>query len=119
MAYKLLSAIFSYFLLSFETKFEINKRKPSFLVKSPISTKNTRGRAYFCLDAPKKNLNFATQTENNHHIMTYLNRFHQESVERCLKKIAESKSLQMNYEEEVQKIREMHRQIAQRYPKEA
>ena len=51
--------------------------------------------------------------------MTYLNRFHQESVERCLRKIAESKSLQMNCEEEVLKIREMHRQIAQRYPKEA
>ena len=51
--------------------------------------------------------------------MTYLNRFHKESVERCLRKVAESKSLQMNCEEEVRKIKEMHKQIAQRYPKEA
>ena len=51
--------------------------------------------------------------------MTYLNRFHKESVERCLRKVAESKSLQMNCEEEVRKIKEMHNQIAQRYPKGA
>ena len=51
--------------------------------------------------------------------MTYLNRFHQESVERCLRTVAASKSLQINCEEEVRKIREMHRQIAQRYPKDA
>ena len=51
--------------------------------------------------------------------MTYLNRFHKESVERCLRKVAESKSLQMNCEEEVRKIKEMHNQIAKRYPKEA
>ena len=51
--------------------------------------------------------------------MTYLNRFHKESVERCLRKVAESKSLQMNCEEEVRRIKEMHNQIAQRYPKGA
>ena len=48
--------------------------------------------------------------------MTYLNTFHKESVERCLKKIAQSKSLPMNCKEEVQKIKEMHKEIANRYP---
>ena len=66
----------------------------------------------------ERKCNFAT---SNMQIitMTYLNRFHKESVERCLRKVAESKSLQMNCEEEVRKIKEMHNQIAQRYPKGA
>lgn len=64
------------------------------------------------------NCNFATSYIQIK-TMTYLNRFHKESVERCLRKVAESKSLQMNCEEEVRKIKEMHNQIAQRYPKGA
>lgn len=48
--------------------------------------------------------------------MNYLNSYHKESVERCLKKIALSKSLPMNCKEEVQKIKEMHKEIAIRYP---
>lgn len=43
--------------------------------------------------------------------MIYFNQFHKESVERCLRKIAESKSLQINCEEESQKAQEMHRRL--------
>ena len=48
--------------------------------------------------------------------MTYLNQFHRESVERCLKKVAQSKSLQLNCEEESKKAQEMHRRISKLYP---
>ena len=72
----------------------------------------------FYLEVNNNNINFATSYRLII-IMTYLNRFPKESVERCLKKVAESKSLQMNCEEEVKKIKEMHNQIAQRYPKGA
>ena len=40
--------------------------------------------------------------------MTYLNQYHGESIERCLKKISQSKSLQLNCEEESKKAQEMH-----------
>ena len=48
--------------------------------------------------------------------MTYLNQFHRERVERCLKKVAQSKSLQLNCEEESKKAQEMHRRISKLYP---
>ena len=48
--------------------------------------------------------------------MTYLNQFHRESVERCLKKVAQSKFLQLNCEEESKKAQEMHRRISKLYP---
>ena len=72
----------------------------------------------FYLEVNNNNINFA-KSYIQIITMTYLNRFHKESVERCLRKVAESKSLQMNCEEEVRKIKEMHNQIAKRYPKEA
>ena len=48
--------------------------------------------------------------------MTYLNRFHKESTERCLKKVAASKSLQLNCEEESRRAKEMHKRISKLYP---
>lgn len=52
-----------------------------------------------------------------HLVMTYFNKFHQESAERCLKKVAQSKSLQIDCEKEARKAQEMHRRIAVLYPK--
>lgn len=43
--------------------------------------------------------------------MTYFNKFHKDSVERCLQKIALSKSLHLNAKEEVQKMQRMHQEI--------
>ena len=51
--------------------------------------------------------------------MTYINQFHKESVERCLRKIALSKTLQLNCEEESLKAKEMHKRIARLYPVKA
>jgi len=48
--------------------------------------------------------------------MTYFNQFHKESVERCLRKIAQSKSLHLNAEEEVQKMQKMHQELRLLYP---
>ena len=51
-------------------------------------------------------------SENQNHIdMTYFNQFHKESVERCLRKIAQSKSLHLNAEEEVEKMQKMHQEL--------
>ena len=47
--------------------------------------------------------------------MTYLNQYHRESIERCLKKVAQSKSLQLNCEEESKKAQEMHKRISRLY----
>ena len=47
----------------------------------------------------------------------YLNEFHRQSTERCLQINAQLRSLQINCEEEVQKIKQMHDEIDRRYPK--
>lgn len=49
-------------------------------------------------------------------MMIYLNRFHKESIERCLKKVAQSKSLRLNCKEESRKAQEMHKRISKLYP---
>ncbi len=46
----------------------------------------------------------------------FINDFHRQSVLRCLQKISQSKSSPINCEEEVEKIKAMHREIAFRYP---
>ena len=48
--------------------------------------------------------------------MTYFNQFHKESVERCLRKIAQSKSLQLNSDEEIHKMQQMHQELRVLYP---
>lgn len=48
----------------------------------------------------------------------YLNDFHRQSIERCLLINAQLRSLQINCEEEVLKIKQMHKEIARLYPKE-
>ncbi|MEG1909368.1 MAG: hypothetical protein RR190_00170 [Bacteroidales bacterium] len=49
--------------------------------------------------------------------MEYLNQFHKESTERCLKKIAEMKT-PINYEEELKRHQEMHRKEKEREGRE-
>ena len=61
---------------------------------------------------PEKKLSLHKRIET----MTYLNLFHRQSVERCLKKVAQSKSLQLNCEEESKKAQEMHKRISKLYP---
>lgn len=55
---------------------------------------------------------------NQQTIMTYLNEFHKITIERCLKEIAASKSLELNYSTELNRAQQMHKEIAQRYPNE-
>lgn len=50
--------------------------------------------------------------------MTYLNDFHRITTEQCLKELATFKTLPLNSEAEVRHIRQMHREIATRYPGE-
>lgn len=50
--------------------------------------------------------------------MTFINDFHRETVEKCKKIIAASKSLKLDSQKEVMHMKEMHRQIALRYPHE-
>ena len=49
-------------------------------------------------------------------ISKYINDFHQQSIERCLNHIEQNKHIPINVEEEIEKIRAMHREIALRYP---
>lgn len=51
--------------------------------------------------------------------MTYFNEFHRITTEKCLQEIAASKSLKLDSATEVQRMQQMHREIAERYPEEA
>ena len=51
--------------------------------------------------------------------MTYFNEFHRITTERCLQAIAASKNLPLDSAIELQRMQQMHREIAERYPNEA
>lgn len=51
--------------------------------------------------------------------MKYLNQFHKESQERCMKKIQAQKNSPLNAKEESKKHFEMHKKLKELYPKEA
>ena len=44
----------------------------------------------------------------------YINDFHQQSVERCIKHIEQKKHIPINVEEEIEKIRAMHEDLKRR-----
>lgn len=44
----------------------------------------------------------------------YINDFHRQSVERCLKHIEQNKQIPINVEEEIEKIRAMHEELKSR-----
>lgn len=50
--------------------------------------------------------------------MTYINEFHRQTTEQCLKYIAASKNLKLDSVTEVRRMQQMHRGIAERYPNE-
>ncbi len=50
--------------------------------------------------------------------MEYLNKFHKEATEKCLKELEEQKKLKLNSNEEAKKHFEMHARIAKNYATE-